>query len=66
VAWGDLDRTIPFGDHGEPLVERLPAAELVHLPAVGHVPTYDDPGLVARTILDATTAVDRGAAPGAC
>jgi pimeloyl-ACP methyl ester carboxylesterase len=37
----------------------IPDAELVSLPAVGHVPMLDDPELVARTILDFTT--DRGA-----
>ena len=36
----------------------IPGAELVALPAVGHVPMLDDPELVARTILDFTA--DRG------
>jgi pimeloyl-ACP methyl ester carboxylesterase len=30
-------------------------AELIPLPAVGHVPMLDNPGLVVRTILDFTT-----------
>jgi pimeloyl-ACP methyl ester carboxylesterase len=62
VAWGELDRTIPFPDYGEPLLEHVPTAEVVHLPDVGHVPMYDDPALVARTILDVTSAVDRAEA----
>lgn len=62
VAWGDLDRTIPFADHGEPLLEHLPGVDLVRLPGVGHVPMYDDPALVARTILEVTQQVDRRAA----
>ena len=33
----------------------IPGAELIPLPAVGHVPMLDDPQLVARTILDFTT-----------
>jgi pimeloyl-ACP methyl ester carboxylesterase len=34
----------------------IPDAELVPLPGLGHVPMLDDPGLVARTILDFTAA----------
>jgi pimeloyl-ACP methyl ester carboxylesterase len=58
IAWGQKDRTIPFERYGRPLVEQLPGAELVMLPGVGHVPMYDDPELVARTILQVTSAVD--------
>ncbi|MEV4420045.1 alpha/beta hydrolase [Patulibacter sp. NPDC049589] len=61
VAWGELDRTIPFQDYGEPLLKHVPTAELLELPGVGHVPMYDDPQLVAQTILDVTGAVDRAA-----
>ncbi|WP_051472218.1 alpha/beta fold hydrolase [Patulibacter minatonensis] len=58
VAWAELDRTIPFPGYGVPLMEHLPNAELVHLPGVGHVPMFDDPALVARTILEVTGRVD--------
>jgi hypothetical protein len=36
---------------------------LVMLDGVGHVPMSDDPGSVARLILEVTDAVDRGAVP---
>jgi pimeloyl-ACP methyl ester carboxylesterase len=39
----------------------IPDAELIPLPGLGHVPMLDDPGLVARTILDFTTRCARGA-----
>ena len=54
IAWAEKDRTIPFDRYGAPLVERIPGAELVMLPGVGHVPMWDDPELVARTILEVT------------
>lgn len=56
IAWPQHDRTLPFRRYGAPLLELLPRAELVWLPGCGHVPMYDDPALVARTILDVTTA----------
>ena len=34
------------------------------LNGVGHVPMWDDPGLVARTILGLSTSVDRHAGTG--
>jgi pimeloyl-ACP methyl ester carboxylesterase len=54
IAWGACDRTLPFGDYGTPWLEQFPQAEHVELPGCGHVPTYDDPDLVARTILEVT------------
>ncbi len=38
------------------LSERLPQATFEVLAGVGHVAMYDDPGLVARTILAVTGA----------
>lgn len=61
VAWAEKDRTIPFEGYGKPLLEHVPGAELVHLPGVGHVPMFDDPALVTRTILEVTRRVDGGA-----
>jgi alpha-beta hydrolase superfamily lysophospholipase len=55
VAWGEYDRTIPFARFGRPLLTALDGAEHVTLAGVGHVPMYDDPALVARTILEVTT-----------
>lgn len=52
VAWPVKDRTIPYRRFGVPFVAAVPHAQLVRLPAVGHVPIYDDPALVARTVLD--------------
>lgn len=54
IAWGECDRTIPFGRYGRPMLERVPDAEYVSLPGVGHIPMSDDPELVARTILEVT------------
>jgi pimeloyl-ACP methyl ester carboxylesterase len=51
VAWGARDRTLPFARYGAPWRDVLPGAEHVELPGCGHVPTWDDPGLVAATIL---------------
>lgn len=65
VAWAERDRTIPFEGYGRPLLERVPHAEVVRLPGVGHVPMFDDPELVARTILDVTRRVDGGRGSGA-
>lgn len=58
IAWGKRDRTIPFRRYGDPLAARVPGAELVMLPGVGHMPMYDNPRLVARTILEVTGPVD--------
>lgn len=55
IAWGAKDRVIPFAAHGQPLLDLIPGAEQVMMPGVGHVPMYDDPELVARTILEVTT-----------
>ncbi len=62
LAWPTEDRVLPFATFGAGLAERLPAASLVMLPQTGHVPMWDDPELVARTILDLTARVDRSAA----
>jgi pimeloyl-ACP methyl ester carboxylesterase len=48
IAWAELDRLV-----GPPRPECRPAgAEFVVLPEVGHTPMWDDPELVARTLLD--------------
>ncbi|MFT3792253.1 MAG: alpha/beta fold hydrolase [Rudaea sp.] len=58
IAWAERDRVIPFERYGRPFVERIDGAELVRMPGVGHVPMYDDPALVAETILAVTRRVD--------
>lgn len=54
VVWAERDRIIPFAHFGAPLMDRLPGAELVRLRGIGHVPMWDDPGEVARQILEVT------------
>jgi pimeloyl-ACP methyl ester carboxylesterase len=58
IAWSEKDRTIPLERYGHPLVANVPGAELSILPGVGHVPMFDDPGLVTRTILEVAAAAD--------
>ena len=48
IAWAEHDRLV-----GPPKPERRPAgARFLVLPGVGHTPTWDDPELVARTLLE--------------
>jgi pimeloyl-ACP methyl ester carboxylesterase len=48
IAWCERDRLV-----GPPKAHRRPAgARFLVLPEVGHTPTWDDPELVARTLLD--------------
>jgi pimeloyl-ACP methyl ester carboxylesterase len=61
IAWAERDRTIPLARFGRAFLASVPGAEHVTMPGVGHVPMYDDPALVARTILDVTLAADRSA-----
>jgi pimeloyl-ACP methyl ester carboxylesterase len=64
VAWPDRDRTIPWKRYGVPFVAGIPHAEVARLRGVGHVPVYDDPALVARTVLAHTKRVDAVRARG--
>jgi pimeloyl-ACP methyl ester carboxylesterase len=57
VAYGTLD--LMLGVFTAPrFAAAIPGAELVPLPALGHVPMLDNPELVARTILDFTAHTD--------
>lgn len=58
IVWARRDRVVPFRHFGEPLMERLPTAELIMLDGVGHVPMLDRPKTVAELILEVTSAVD--------
>jgi alpha-beta hydrolase superfamily lysophospholipase len=58
IAWAQRDRTIPFDRYGRPFLQAVPEAEHVIVPGVGHIPCYDDPALVARTILEVTQRAD--------
>jgi pimeloyl-ACP methyl ester carboxylesterase len=51
LAWGERDRLV-----GPPRPERRPeGSRYVLLEDVGHTPTWDDPELVARTLLDGSS-----------
>lgn len=61
IAWPVRDRVIPFASYGRPWRKVVPKAEFVPLRGVGHVPMYDDPGLVARTVLEFAARVEADA-----
>lgn len=64
VAWSEHDRVLPLKTLGQQMRELVPGAEFIVLPGVGHVPMFDDPALVARTILERTGAsLSTGRAP---
>ncbi len=63
IAWAEHDRTIPYRRFGAPMQDIVRGAEFVKLPGVGHVPMYDDPRGVARTVLEVTSVVDEMHAP---
>lgn len=51
ILWGELDRLV-----GPPAPERRPPdSRFVRLPDLGHTPTWDDPGLIAELMLEAST-----------
>ena len=60
IVWGGRDRILPFRRHATPLSALVPHVDIAVLPGVGHIPMYDDPALVASTILDVTNEVDAG------
>ncbi|MEY4580042.1 MAG: hypothetical protein RL701_4745 [Pseudomonadota bacterium] len=57
IAWSQYDRVFPADKHVHLARERMRGARFVTLPNVGHVPMFDDPQLVADTILAVTAAV---------
>jgi len=58
IAWAEHDQLV-----GPPREECRPAgARFLVLPGVGHTPMWDDPELVARTILDGSARVGSGQA----
>jgi pimeloyl-ACP methyl ester carboxylesterase len=57
LAWSEQDRIFPVAKHAELARQRIAGARFVVLPNVGHVPMFDDPQLVAATILESTAAV---------
>lgn len=55
IAWSENDAIIQVLACDEIAHERIPQASFTTLPGVGHDPMIDDPSLVARTILTATS-----------
>ncbi len=62
IAWAEADRVLPFETNGVRSRELVPGATQVVLSGLGHVPMFDDPALVAQTIL-ATTGATEGSDP---
>jgi pimeloyl-ACP methyl ester carboxylesterase len=55
LAWSAKDHLFPVDTYGVLAQTLIPGASFLVLPDVGHVPMFDDPHLVAKTILAATT-----------
>lgn len=60
LAWSGQDRLFPVDSYGARARELVPGARFIVLDDVGHVPMFDDPRLVARTIVEAASAVPAG------
>jgi pimeloyl-ACP methyl ester carboxylesterase len=60
LAWSKQDRIFPVGVYGARAREMIPGARFIVLDDVGHVPMFDDPQLVADTIVAATQAAGPG------
>ncbi len=54
IAWSEHDRIIPATQYTDRWRQEVPTAAWRTLAGVGHCPMYDDPELVARTILEWT------------
>jgi pimeloyl-ACP methyl ester carboxylesterase len=54
LVWGTHDRLLPMRGYSELWRRVLPGAEWVELEGLGHVPMFDDPDAVVRTILEVT------------
>jgi pimeloyl-ACP methyl ester carboxylesterase len=52
IAWPEHDKIFPPERYAERYKAAIPGSELVELPGCGHVPMWDDPDLIARTIGD--------------
>jgi len=56
VAWGERDRLLIYSRQAPRAARLLPRARHVTLTGCGHVPMTDDPGQVARVILETSAA----------
>lgn len=54
IAWPEKDKIFPYERYAETF-DTVPGVEVVRLDGCGHVPMWDDPDLVARTIADFAT-----------
>ena len=61
LAWSEHDRIFPVDRYGARARQMIPGARFAILDDVGHVPMFDDPQLVADTIVAATEATASGA-----
>ncbi len=52
LVWGTRDRILPARSYSERLRQLLPSASWIELRGAGHVPMFDEPALVARTITE--------------
>ncbi len=50
VAWGSRDRLLPYSRQAPRARALMPWARHVTLPGLGHVPCFDDPGMVAELL----------------
>ena len=57
IAWAEKDTVLPIERYAEAFSE-VPGVQAVRLPDCGHIPMYDNPALVARTIGDFVARVD--------
>lgn len=65
IAWPEHDRTTPRAQHSARFENEIPDVTFRVLPAVGHIPMYDDPPLISATIagwIDGITAPPQPAA----
>jgi pimeloyl-ACP methyl ester carboxylesterase len=66
IAWPEHDRILPSTRHSHRFRTEIPGAEFVMLPGAGHVPMWDAPQLVIKTIDDfVTRQIAAAAAPPA-
>jgi pimeloyl-ACP methyl ester carboxylesterase len=59
LAFPERDLVLPRRRYGQPLIDAMPWSEVCDLPGVGHVASWDDPELVARTIIEFTAGTMR-------
>lgn len=55
IAWPDHDRLTPRSAHGDRYLKEISDVTYRSLPDVGHLPMFDNPKLIASTIIDWVT-----------